>query len=143
MTTLRQRMIDDLRVRNRSAHTIRIYTDCIAHFARHFGKSPELLGPEEIRQYQVYLVNERTRLLELSHANGLCPALPLLRYPTARLGHHAYSSSKAAATLANRAQPDRSQTALRFDSQSQVPGPVNDCLCRWSKNLRSGAIAPD
>jgi len=26
---------------------------------RHFGKSPELLGPEEIRQYQVYLVNER------------------------------------------------------------------------------------
>ena len=59
MTTLRQRMIDDLRVRNRSAHTIRIYTDCIANFARHFGKSPELLGPAEIRQYQVYLVNER------------------------------------------------------------------------------------
>ena len=59
MTTLRQRMIDDLRVRNRSAHTIRIYTDCIANFARHFGKSPELLGVEEIRQYQVYLVNER------------------------------------------------------------------------------------
>jgi len=52
-------MIDDLRVRNRSAHTIRIYIDCVAHFARHFGKSPELLGPEEIRQYQVYLVNER------------------------------------------------------------------------------------
>jgi integrase/recombinase XerD len=59
MTSLRQRMIDDLRIRNRSAHTIRIYTDCVAHFARHFGKSPELLGPEEIRQYQVYLVNER------------------------------------------------------------------------------------
>ena len=59
MTTLRQRLIDDLRVRNRSAHTIRIYTDCIANFARHFGKSPELLGPEEIRQYQVYLLNER------------------------------------------------------------------------------------
>ena len=54
-------MIDDLRVRNRSAHTIRIYIDCVANFARHFGKSPELLGPEEIRQqqyhhHQVYLV---------------------------------------------------------------------------------------
>ena len=59
MTTLRQRMIDDLRVRNRSAHTIKVYIACVAHFARHFGKSPELLGPEEIRQYQVYLVNER------------------------------------------------------------------------------------
>jgi site-specific recombinase XerD len=52
-------MIDDLRIRNRSAHTIRTYIDCVKHFARHFGKSPELLGPEEIRQYQVYLVNER------------------------------------------------------------------------------------
>ena len=28
-------------------------------FARHFNKSPELLGPEEIRDYQVYLTNER------------------------------------------------------------------------------------
>ena len=28
-------------------------------FARHFGKSPEILGPEEIRTYQVYLTNEK------------------------------------------------------------------------------------
>src|SRR6476660_5891049 len=59
MTTLRQRMIDDLKVRNRSLRTIQSYIAHVANFARHFGKSPELLGPEEIRQYQVYLVNER------------------------------------------------------------------------------------
>lgn len=53
MTTLRQRMTDDLRLRNRSLRTINTYLACVAHFARHFGKSPELLGPEEIRQYQV------------------------------------------------------------------------------------------
>jgi hypothetical protein len=52
-------MIDDLRVTNRSRHTIKAYVACIANFARHFGRSPELLGPEEIRQYQAYLVNER------------------------------------------------------------------------------------
>ncbi len=57
MTTLRQRMTDDLR--NRSLRTINTYIACVAHFARHFGKSPELLGPEEIRQYQVYLVEQR------------------------------------------------------------------------------------
>jgi len=52
-------MIDDLRVRNRSVRTINTYIAHIANFARHFGKSPELLGLEEIRQYQVYLVHER------------------------------------------------------------------------------------
>ncbi len=59
MTTLRQRMTDDLRLRNRSLRTINTYLACVAHFARHFGKSPELLGLEEIRQYQVYLVEQR------------------------------------------------------------------------------------
>jgi site-specific recombinase XerD len=52
-------MIDDLKVRNRSSRTIKTYVAQVANFARHFGKSPELLGPEEIRQYQVYLVEER------------------------------------------------------------------------------------
>ena len=59
MTTLRQRMIDDLKLRNRSPRTIQSYIAHVANFARHFGKSPELLGVEEIRRYQVYLVNER------------------------------------------------------------------------------------
>lgn len=59
MTTLRQRMIEDLKVRNRSVRTIQSYVAHVANFARHFGKSPELLGPEEIRQYQVYLVEQR------------------------------------------------------------------------------------
>ena len=76
MTTLRQRLIDDLRVRNRSAHTIKAYVACIANFARYFGKSPELLGPEEIRQYQVYLVNERR--VSLSYLIQIVSALRFL-----------------------------------------------------------------
>jgi integrase/recombinase XerD len=59
MTTLRQRMIEDMRVRNLSLNTQKIYVDRVAKFAQHFGKSPELLGPEEIRTYQVYLIYDR------------------------------------------------------------------------------------
>lgn len=59
MTPLRQRMIDDLKVRNRSSRTIQSYIAHVAKFARYFGRSPELLGPEEIRQFQVYLVEQR------------------------------------------------------------------------------------
>jgi len=59
MTPLRKRMIEDMQIRNLSASTIRIYAQAVASFARHFGKSPELLGPEEVRAYHVYLVKER------------------------------------------------------------------------------------
>ncbi len=56
MTHLRQRLIEDLQVRNLSPHTHYIYLYHVSRFARHFGKSPELLGPAEIHAYQVYLV---------------------------------------------------------------------------------------
>ena len=59
MTLLRQRMLEDLRVRNCSPCTQKAYISRIASFASHFGKSPEELGPEEIRAYQVYLAVER------------------------------------------------------------------------------------
>jgi len=56
MTPLRQRFIDDLRLRNRSPRTIETYVLRVALFARHFGRSPELLGPQEIRAYQQHLL---------------------------------------------------------------------------------------
>jgi integrase/recombinase XerD len=59
MTPLRQRMIEDMQVRNLAPHTQDTYVLHVALFARHFRKSPELLGPEEIREYQLYLTNQR------------------------------------------------------------------------------------
>ena len=59
MTPLRQRMTEDMRVRNLALNTQTSYVQQVSLFARHFDKSPELLGPEDIRTYQVYLTDEK------------------------------------------------------------------------------------
>jgi integrase/recombinase XerD len=59
MTPLRKRMIEEMELRNFAPKTIELYVDNVAKFARHFGKSPELLGEEQVRQYLVHLVEER------------------------------------------------------------------------------------
>ena len=66
MTPLRQRFVDDLRVRNRSPRTIETYVGVVAQFARHFGRSPELLGPEEVRTYQLHLIERRVSWSKLN-----------------------------------------------------------------------------
>jgi hypothetical protein len=52
-------MTEDMQVRNLALNTQTSYVQQVSPFARHFDKSPEQLGPEDIRAYQVYLINEK------------------------------------------------------------------------------------
>jgi integrase/recombinase XerD len=59
MTPLRQRFIEDMQLRNLCPATQRNYVHHVAGFAKYFDKSPDPLDIEAVRQYQLYLLNER------------------------------------------------------------------------------------
>ena len=59
MKALRKRMIEDMKIRNLSENTQKSYVYHVAKFAKYFGRSPDLLGAEEVREYQVHLIEER------------------------------------------------------------------------------------
>jgi site-specific recombinase XerD len=52
-------MLEDMQIRNLAPNTQKSYVQHVSLFARHFHRSPEGLGPREIRAYQVYLTNEK------------------------------------------------------------------------------------
>jgi integrase/recombinase XerD len=59
MTPLRQRMLDELRLRNYADNTVERYLDAVKSFARYFHRSPDRLGREQIRDYLLHLVKDR------------------------------------------------------------------------------------
>jgi len=83
MTPLRQRMIEDMKIRNLSPNTRKRYVKGVEGFAEYFGKSPELLGAEEVRRYQLYLITDKG--LSSSSVNIVVCALRFLYRYT--LGH--------------------------------------------------------
>ncbi len=75
MTPLRRRMIEDMQIRNLAPRTQVCYVEQVNRFARHFHKSPELLGPTEIRAWQIYLARDK-RLA----ASSISVAVAALRF---------------------------------------------------------------
>lgn len=76
MSVLRQRMLEDMKLRNLSINTQKRYLERISGFAKYFEKSPEILGPEEIRAYLVYLADHKS--LSSSTLNVTASALRFL-----------------------------------------------------------------
>src|SRR4051794_4346198 len=77
LSPLRRRMIDDMMIRNLSPATQQSYLYAVAKFSRHFGRSPDRLGLEEVRAYQLHLIAQQR---SWSHINQ---AVCALRFSTA------------------------------------------------------------
>lgn len=72
MSPLRRRMVEDMTVRNLSPATQQSYIYAVAKFSRHFARSPERLGVEHVRAYQVHLAALKR---SWSHINQVSCAL--------------------------------------------------------------------
>ncbi len=59
MTPLRQRMIEDMQLRGLAEDTQRSYLLAVRQLAEHYNKSPDQITEEELRQYFLYLINEK------------------------------------------------------------------------------------
>lgn len=58
-TLLRQRMIEDMQLRGLSERTQRSYVGAVRQLAEYYGKSPDQINEEQLRQYFVYLKQEK------------------------------------------------------------------------------------
>jgi hypothetical protein len=56
ISPLRQRMIDDMTLRKLSPKTQAAYLRAVVRFTRFFGQSPDLASPEDLRRFQLDLV---------------------------------------------------------------------------------------
>lgn len=83
MTPLRQRMLEDMRLRNFSPETQRSYIHYLAEYAKYFNESPSELDVEAIREYQLYL-NE-VRLMSPQSVNCFTAAAKFLYQTTLEL----------------------------------------------------------
>lgn len=61
-------MAEDMQVRNLSPRTIDSYTYHVDRFAKHFGKDPAELGPEEVRDFQLWMIKEKKSWSQFNQA---------------------------------------------------------------------------
>jgi site-specific recombinase XerD len=124
MTPLRQRFIDDLRLRNYAKRTINSYVGQVAAFARHFGRSPELLGPDDIRAYQLHLLQRRVSWSSFNQAVcalrflygttlGRSEQLPMIPYGKRSKKLRSVLSPQEVARLLEAATPPRDRLLLQ------------------------------
>jgi hypothetical protein len=74
ITPLRQRMLDDMKLRNMAVSTRKIYVLSVTNFSAYHGRSPDQLTFEDVRDYQLHLVARGLK------ASSICQIMSALRF---------------------------------------------------------------
>jgi len=137
ISPLRQRMIEDMTIRNLSRATQQSYLYAVARFSRHFNHSPNRLGMEEVRAYQLHLVAQK---YSWSHINQIACALRFFYGIT--LGN-----KEAFERIVNGREPDKLPPVLDADEIAQLLESVAGLRNRvalttsYAAGLRIGEVA--
>jgi Phage integrase, N-terminal SAM-like domain len=118
MSPLRRRLIEDMQIRNLSGHTQRVYVQHVVRFARYFRRSPEHLGPTEIRTYLLHLTQER-RLA----ASSIIVTVSALRF-FYTVGRPKWPKRTASRSLVQHVTP---MAAVRVSRSQKSSRPFPDC----------------
>lgn len=124
MTPLRQRLVDDLKLRNYSPRTIEAYVAGVAKFAKHFGRSPDQMGPEQLREFQLHLLAQRTSWSQFNQTVaalrffygvtlGRSEAVPFIPYGKRPRTIPSVLSPEEVARLLDAARPGRDRTLFQ------------------------------
>ena len=128
MTHLRKRMLEELQRRNYSEGTTRAYLQAVQQFAVHFGKSPDKLGPDDLRSYQAYLLVER----ELAVASVVARVAALRFFFVRTLKRREFREElpypKSYRRFADGAESGGSCQAYRCCGQPHAASPADDAL---------------
>jgi integrase/recombinase XerD len=139
VTHLRQIMLEELRRRNYAESTIHAYIHTVEHFSRHFHRSPDQLGPEQIRQYQAALFT-RWKLAP----NTVIQRLAALRFFYVQVLKRGWSVAETPypKKVLHLPQVLSQEEVARLIDAAEFPfssHPVDDPVCHGSTSRRSGA----
>src|SRR5574337_765135 len=136
ISPLRQRMIEDMRMRKLGDRTQEGYVRAVRYFAKYLGRSPDTATVEDLRNYQLYLVDHETSPTSLNAAiYGLKFFLQRHARPSRADGQNAAGAS--AAHVAGDPEPGRGEAPDRCGWQPETPNRPGTGLCDGPTNQRS------
>jgi hypothetical protein len=139
VSPLRRRMIEDMTIRNLSRSTQQSYIYAVAKFSRHCGRSPDRLGLEDVRAYQLHLIAQQRRGHTSIRQSARCGSSMALHWaavmPTSR------SLGARAATIAGGAQRRGDRAVPRGGARPAQPCCPDHCL--WRGPARRRGRSPD
>ena len=135
---LTKRLAEDMKIRHAAQATIDAYTFHARRFADFMEKPLDRATPEDVRRFQLHLIEERKLAQEQLQSGGLCPTVSVYTYDPCPLAGHHGPFRETCQEAARGAQPTRSRCAAVVHPQPQTSDVSLQPLRLRAETLRGG-----